>query len=106
MYQYVLALGSSQANGEKYIEWALAALKAHPRISLISFSRIYKNPSAGCHTNRLFFNGAAAVTCGLHPLAFHLELKALEMRLGRIRTTKNASRTMDIDILLCRSFFI
>lgn len=100
MSKYLIALGTSQQNGPCYIERALIALNKKSHISLVSQSRIYQNGSQGMHVNYLFHNCVCAVETSRHPHTFYRELSTIEYRLGRIRTYRNAPRTIDIDVLL------
>ncbi|MDP7486117.1 MAG: 2-amino-4-hydroxy-6-hydroxymethyldihydropteridine diphosphokinase, partial [Dehalococcoidia bacterium] len=47
-----------------------------------------------------YLNQAAAVSTTLDPLEVVTELLAIEYSLGRAREDKNASRTLDLDLLL------
>tara|TARA_A100001037_G_C14756013_1_gene459691 strand:+ start:49 stop:579 length:531 start_codon:yes stop_codon:yes gene_type:complete len=47
-----------------------------------------------------YLNQVAAVQTTLDPLQVVIELLAIESSLGRVREKKNASRTLDLDLLL------
>ena len=47
-----------------------------------------------------FFNAVAELRTRLQPLALLRQLQAIENRHGRVRTVRNAPRTLDLDLLL------
>lgn len=100
--RYIISLGSSV--GKIYINNALEELNNHCEIVYYGSSKIYYNKSVGTVRNCLFYNCAAAVSSELEPQAFFRELRAIEQKLGRIRTYRNAARTLDIDIILSFPF--
>lgn len=100
MPRYLIALGSSHHEAEKYINNARVFLLNIKNLSLAGQSRIYKNNAAQTNYNCLFHNAVWAVTTYCHPRVFYRELSFIESTLGRIRTYRNAKRTLDIDILM------
>jgi len=100
MNKYLIAAGSSHHQACNYLAQAENYLSNSKNIKLITKSRIFKNASKFSHINRLFFNTVYAVTSNLEPLVFYRELKTIETKLGRIRSYKNAPRTLDLDVLI------
>ena len=50
-----------------------------------------------------YFNAVVQLTTCLSPQALLGQLQALEQSAGRVRSTVNAPRTLDLDLLLCGS---
>lgn len=100
MPKYVIAAGSCHPHGRAFLSEARTAIANVSNMMIEGESAILKNPSCGMTINRLFFNCAFAIFTPLEPLIFYRELKAIEHKLGRIRSYKNAPRTIDLDVLL------
>lgn len=98
--RFLVALGSSHACGLRYLERAHELCAMHPRMNVVAASQVYKNNSQGCHYNSLFYNCVLAIKSPMHPRAFFRELMNIEHALGRVRTYRNARRTIDIDVLI------
>ncbi len=99
---YIIALGSSVH--EQYLRKARDEMKEKLSLSFLAMSRIYKNESLAMPHKRLCFNAAVALRSELEPHALYRELRAIELKLGRIRPYINASRTIDMDVLLAFPF--
>lgn len=113
MTSFIICAGSSCPNADRYFNAAAQLINKSPSMVLHGVSNTYKNGSLATSINRMFYNCALAVSSHLEPLAFYRELKVIEHSLGRIRSYKNAPRTIDLDILLSlnlcyksQSFFI
>jgi 2-amino-4-hydroxy-6-hydroxymethyldihydropteridine diphosphokinase len=104
MPRYLIALGSSHLSGYDYIQQAIALIIQNSCVCLHGSSRIYKNNAVETAYHSLFYNAVFAVRAKLHPHVFYRELAQVELILGRIRTYKNARRTIDIDILISLDF--
>lgn len=100
MPNYIIAAGSCHYQGQEYLIRAKELLKNYNNMLLCGESRIIKNASQGMKIKRLFFNCAFAISAYLEPRAFYRELKTIEYELGRIRSYKNAPRTIDLDVLM------
>lgn len=100
MNKFVIAAGSSHHNGLFYLAQAERRISGYKNIIIHSKSRIFKNCSKFSKTNRLYFNQAFALKTIFEPLVLYRELRSIEHTMGRIRTYKNAPRTLDLDILL------
>jgi 2-amino-4-hydroxy-6-hydroxymethyldihydropteridine diphosphokinase len=104
MLKYVIIIGSSDLHGIAYLNRSKNELDNNTNLSVHGESRIYKNSSAGTHSNSLFYNCALAISTFWHPCVFYRELNNIEHLLGRIRTYRNARRTIDIDVLMSLDF--
>lgn len=99
MIRYILSLGSSHEQGEHYLDRAQTMISQLSGVTVVTQSSIYMNPSQNCLRNIKYFNAALAVLSSLHPRVMYRELMMIEQRLGRIRSFRNAPRTMDIDVV-------
>lgn len=99
MPRYVIGLGSSHPMGISYIQRAIFQLGCDKRIQILRVADIIR--SCGVDTGRplQFVNCAAFIKSPLPAVALWFLLSAIEAKLGRIRTTKNAPRTLDLDLL-------
>lgn len=69
--------------------------------SLTGLSSVYETKPWGVDGYQpRYLNQVAAVTTTLDPLEVVTELLSIEYSLGRARDVKNASRTLDLDLLL------
>jgi 2-amino-4-hydroxy-6-hydroxymethyldihydropteridine diphosphokinase len=102
--RFVISLGSSEHCGADYLLHAKIKILAKNIGLICGESLIYKNSASMTTYNSAFYNCALAFTSNLHPVLLYRELLAIELELGRIRTYKNARRTIDIDIILCLDF--
>lgn len=100
MNNFIVAAGSSHPNALYYFAQAELRISQYSNIKICAKSRIFKNGSKFSKTNKLFYNQAFAISTCFEPLVFYRELRSIELLLGRIRTYKNAPRTLDLDILL------
>ena len=85
---------------------ARAALAAHPEIKLLALSPLYVTAAIGVDgapaAQPAFYNAAAHIATTLTPAALHEALRAIEARLGRVRSRdKFAPRPIDLDIAYC-----
>ncbi len=100
MTYFIISAGSSCPNAHKYFIAACKLINKSRYMTLYGASNMYKNGSLGMPINQMFYNCALAVSSHLEPHAFYRELKVIEHKLGRIRSYKNAPRTIDLDVLL------
>lgn len=100
-YEYLLALGSNQGDRE------LAMARACDLIELkcgqvTSKSPLYATEPVGA-ADEEFLNGALICASDLHPEEILDRLLEIEASLGRVRKLRWGNRTIDLDILLCRT---
>jgi 2-amino-4-hydroxy-6-hydroxymethyldihydropteridine diphosphokinase len=96
----------SNIEAEANIERALALLQA--RLELTAVSPFFRSAAAGAVSQPDFTNGVIAAATDLSPRALKYELlRVIEDKLGRRRAAdKNASRPIDLDIVLFGSLVI
>ncbi len=94
-----IALGSNIAP-QQCIRQGLRALSRLIMSRLGAVSSWYLTRPWGLETQPEFINLVAEVWTGLSAKRLVAELRAIEDRLGRVRTQPNGPRTLDLDLLL------
>lgn len=96
-----ISLGSNLGDRKKNLARATAMIgEAIGRI--VSRSHLYETEPWGHHDQPDFYNQVVEVTSDLEPGDIMKQLLLIEETLGRVRTFKNASRLIDLDILFYR----
>jgi len=94
-----LLTGGNLGNRQQFLRDAAASIETNcGRVSRLS--AIYETEAWGKTDQPSFLNQALELETGLQPDTLIKELLAIEEKLGRRRTEKYGSRTIDIDILL------
>lgn len=93
-----LALGSNLGDREAHLAYAVRRLAA--ATTLTGMSTVYETAPVGDRDQDPFLNMVVRVTTTLDPPALLRLAHAIEAERGRVRTVRNAPRTLDIDILL------
>lgn len=99
MARAVLALGANIGDPARQLEQAIAAIAAHPQISLLKQSRVIVTPPWGKTDQAEFHNGAVLVETTLEPLELLDFCLATEADIGRVRLEKWGPRVIDIDVI-------
>lgn len=94
-----IGIGSNLGDRRRFIDDAVAALKAHDRITVRRISSIYETEPVSALPQGRYLNGVIEIETTLPPRGLLEVLLAIEERLGRTRTVKDAPRTIDLDIL-------
>ncbi len=93
-------LGDRRATMRRAIEWLIG----QPTILLDpthDVARLYESAPVGCDTGQpAYLNTVVRVRTSLSPHRLLKLTRELERTLGRVRTTKNEARVIDVDILL------
>ena len=100
-YDYAVAFGSNIEPRADFIAAAFELMKARCG-KIVALSSVYETSPVGA-ASRDFLNGVAILTSKLDPEAFLGALQEVELALGRLRRVKWGNRTIDLDIILCRS---
>ena len=93
-----LGLGSNLGDKRLYLWRALEKLGEAGSIENVS--SLYATEPVGNREQDWFLNAAVKLRCDLPPEELLSFLLAVEQELGRVRTAKNAPRTIDLDLLL------
>ncbi len=78
---------------------ALADLSRLPETAFVAASSLYRSTPVDAEGPD-FINAAAEIETTLSPSRLLAALQAIETKYGRVRTTRNAPRTIDLDLLL------
>ena len=100
MTRACVGLGANLGDPQDQIRAALAALGGIPKTQLLQHSSLYKSAPIGNTKQPEFVNAVALIETALAPRALLEALLAIEQRYGRTRSTANAPRTLDLDLLL------
>jgi 2-amino-4-hydroxy-6-hydroxymethyldihydropteridine diphosphokinase len=99
-----LGLGSNLAHPRRQLARAVRAIARVPRLSVVAVSPNYATAPIGCDTPQPdYVNAVVAVRTALGPRALLATLQSIERRQHRRRdreSKRNASRTLDVDLLL------
>jgi 2-amino-4-hydroxy-6-hydroxymethyldihydropteridine diphosphokinase len=94
-----IGLGANLGDRYRTIGQALDALRLLPRSRLVARSRLFASAphEAGGPD---YVNAAARLRTALEPADLLDALQRIETRFGRVRSHRNAPRTLDLDLLL------
>ncbi|CAN5123921.1 2-amino-4-hydroxy-6-hydroxymethyldihydropteridinediphosphokinase [soil metagenome] len=99
MQRAYIGIGANLGEPLSTVQAAVRALARLPRSTFVAASRPWRSISAGA-PGPDYVNAAAAIDTELAPLALLDALLAIESLHGRERSTRNAPRTLDLDLLL------
>lgn len=95
----VLALGSNLDSPEQQVRHALLALAEQAEITVQAVSPFYRSRPVGYANQPDFVNAVCIVETTLTGLELLARLNQIEAQFGRVRTFRNAPRTLDLDII-------
>jgi 3-oxoacyl-[acyl-carrier protein] reductase len=96
-----LALGSNLGDRQAFLDGAIARLRLQPGIEVERVSGYHEtDPIGGPADQGRYLNAAAQIRTSLEPMKLLRVLLAIETDLGRVRTERFGSRTIDLDLLL------
>jgi 2-amino-4-hydroxy-6-hydroxymethyldihydropteridine diphosphokinase len=93
-----LGLGSNLGDREAHLDRGLAALAARG-VRVTAVSSIYETEPVGGPAQGPYLNLVASAETALSPEALMQAALQAEAEAGRVRTVRNAPRTLDVDIL-------
>ncbi|MBC7625413.1 MAG: 2-amino-4-hydroxy-6-hydroxymethyldihydropteridine diphosphokinase [Aeromicrobium sp.] len=102
----MIGLGSNMDHPVKQIQDALREIAATPACSVIKMSMMYESSPVGGVEQAHFINAVAEIETTLTPRAMMARLLEIELQHGRVRTTRNGPRTLDLDILMFNDWLI
>jgi 2-amino-4-hydroxy-6-hydroxymethyldihydropteridine diphosphokinase len=94
-----LALGSNIGDRSSNLQAGIQSVSA-AGVRILRESPIYETEPVGFTAQRWFLNMVVEAETALFPLQLLTRTGKIERALGRMRTTLNGPRTIDIDILL------
>jgi 2-amino-4-hydroxy-6-hydroxymethyldihydropteridine diphosphokinase len=94
----VFLTGSNVGNSMAYLNLASQYLQQHVG-TLQASSAIYKTEAWGLQNQAAFLNQVLIITTTLNANAIMPHINKVETEAARVRTIKNAPRTLDVDIL-------
>lgn len=95
-----IGLGSNLGDPENKVRQGIAALAESPQVLLVAASSLYRSAALGHADQPDFINAVAQLSTELAPQALLAALLAIEKHFGRVRSFRNAPRTLDLDLLL------
>jgi len=95
-----IGIGSNLGDREKYIKNAIEKLKETEGVEVKKISNIYETEPVGGTKQGKYLNGVIEIETWLEPRELMIKLQEIEKQSGRIRSVKNAPRTIDLDMLL------
>jgi 2-amino-4-hydroxy-6-hydroxymethyldihydropteridine diphosphokinase len=98
-----VALGANLGDPVATVRNAITALHGIPGARFVAASSLYRTAPVGLHHQPDFINAVARfeVDAAVLPApSFLKQLFEIEARFGRVRSVKNAPRTLDLDLLL------
>ncbi len=94
-----LGIGCNLGDRVANIARAIQLLREHDEIEVVRVSEFMESEPEGGLEQPIFLNGAIQIKTELSPLELLSQLKMIERRLGRTKSTPNTARPMDLDIL-------
>jgi 2-amino-4-hydroxy-6-hydroxymethyldihydropteridine diphosphokinase len=95
----VIGVGANLGDRRKTMEAAMAAIAALANVEVVARSAVWRTSPVGGPPQPDFYNAALAVRSFSPPEELMRDLLAIEVRLGRVRTERNAPRIVDLDLL-------
>lgn len=98
-----IGVGANLGFAQDAVMNALVDLSGLPDSEFIAASGLYRSAAMGADgpaDGPDYINAAAEIATRLAPHDLLAALQAIELRHGRVRTTRNAPRTLDLDLLL------
>ncbi|WP_126444371.1 2-amino-4-hydroxy-6-hydroxymethyldihydropteridine diphosphokinase [Sulfuricystis multivorans] len=96
-----IALGANLGDPLTTVRAAITALQEMADARFIAGSSLYRTAPIGLKHQPDFINAVVKLETGLAPADLLTRLLAIEAAFGRVRSVKNAPRTLDLDLLLC-----
>jgi len=94
-----IGIGSNLGDRHKNIRDAIEELRKTKGIEVKKISHIYETEPVGGPEQPRYLNGAIGIETDLEPRQLLFATQHIENQLGRKRTEKDGSRTIDLDIL-------
>jgi len=98
-YSAVIGVGGNVGDVKRRFVHLLHFLKREKKLKVCQTSSILENPPFGYLDQPFFYNAVIIIKSSLEPHALLSYLHRVEKRFGRVRSFKDAPRTLDLDIL-------
>ena len=98
-YMALIGIGGNLGNVKRCFDRLYQRLLSDRHIDPLKTSPLFKNPDFTGADHPDFLNGVILIATNLPPLRLLDRLGSIERRFGRVRTYKNAPRTLDLDII-------
>ena len=98
-YNTVIGIGGNIGDVKRRFKHLLHFLQRDKKLKVYQTSSILKNPPFGYLDQPFFYNAVIIIKTNLQPHALLMHLHRVEKRFGRLRSFKDAPRTLDLDIL-------
>lgn len=95
-----VSIGTNLGDRDAYLALALRRLGELPDTELVAVSPVFETDPVGPPPQGTFLNAAAHLRTRLAPHALLDALLAIEREAGRVRSVRNAARSLDLDLLL------
>lgn len=95
-----VSIGTNLGDRAAHLDFAVAAIGALPDTRVHALSPVFETDPVGPPPQGAYLNAVARVATRLAPRALLDALLAIEREGGRERGTRNAARTLDLDVLL------
>jgi 2-amino-4-hydroxy-6-hydroxymethyldihydropteridine diphosphokinase len=95
-----IGIGSNQGDARAHVLQAFDELARLPGTRLEGRSALYRSEPVDAPGQPDYVNAAAGVDTDLSAAQLLAALQDIELRHGRVRSTPNAPRTLDLDLLL------
>ncbi len=99
MEPVVIALGSNLDQPKQRLQAAVAAIARLPETEIVRVSSLYRTKPVGYAEQPDFINAVLLARTGLQADALLRALQRIETEGGRVRSFRNAPRTLDLDII-------
>ena len=100
MTRACIGLGANLGAARAAIDTAIDAIARLPHCRLVARSSHYGSAPVGYEAQPDFVNAVVAIDTALEPLELLHALQGIEAAHGRVRSFRNAPRTLDLDLLL------
>ena len=98
-YDVIIGIGGNQGDVKKRFTHLMRHWMNERRLYVVETSPILKNPPFGFLEQEDFHNATILVQTSLDAMSFLRLLQQSEKRFGRVRSFKDAPRTLDLDII-------
>lgn len=100
----VVSLGANLGDPHQQIHQAISEIKEICRV--ISFSTLIETEPIDAPGQPRYINAIAIIETDLAPLDLLHHLQRIEQNGGRVRTVRNAARTIDLDLISVGQLFL